>query len=561
MGIPTRGQSIPAGAGAEGMKFGLVASQGGCLAMSARTLQQWLGGRLQGCGVRPGFVESGPGNLLVYGFEATAAHSELVAALSGGALQGVQDCPRADSQYSVCLGARSFCGEFSGLTFGPASPAHDVIFESIPGGGRALEYLRIAGRPAVAGVQEGAAFTLLVGCRQILDIDAPFSPGARLLDYFTQLVPALWFLRHVFGARCWQGMRKQACFIVDDPLLRKRHGFLQYKALLEAMKTSDFAMSVAFIPWNCDRSERQTVELFRHNPSRLSLSIHGCDHTKDEFGGMDENVLVTKAAVAQNRMARHQQLTGLACDNVMIFPQGNFSSQGMAALKRSGYLAAVNSSPWSVDRPPKELRLRDVLAPAVLSYSGFPLFVRHYPVCPADFALDLFLGKPALIVQHHDYFKNGYKELKDFVAQINQLSPGIEWRGLAALLRHTGLWQKRGDGTVWVRFCTDETVVQNDADISRVFHLFREWPEGAPLPSVTLNNKEATAQRAEGGFCLVADLPPGEILEVRVATPARLAGAGLRFGTLPYRLKLLCRRHLCELRDNYIHPVRAFLQR
>ena len=169
-------------------------------------------------------------------------------------------------------------------------------------------------------------------------------------------------------------------------------------------------------------------------------------------------------------------------------------------------------------------------------------------------------GKPALIVQHHDYFKNGYKELQVLVGQINQLSQAIQWRGLEAIIRHASLWRQNQDGTVSVRFYTDQALIENDAPTPRRFLLTRAWEPGAPLPSVNLNGKKADTHRMEDGFCLETELQPGEVLEINVSAPSAPAKAGLRFGTLPYRIKVFARRHLCELRDNYVSPLRAFLR-
>ena len=51
--------------------------------------------------------------------------------------------------------------------------------------------------------------------------------GVRPLDWFSRLMPPLMFLRYAFGDCCWQAGKKLACFIVDDPLLHDRHGFLE----------------------------------------------------------------------------------------------------------------------------------------------------------------------------------------------------------------------------------------------------------------------------------------------------------------------------------------------
>jgi hypothetical protein len=94
-------------------------------------------------------------------------------------------------------------------------------------------------------------------------------------------------------------------------------------------------------------------------------------------------------------MQRHGEMTGLAFDKVMVFPQGHFSTASMEALKSSGYLAAVNSTPYPVDFQSGMLQLKDLLKPAITRLAGFPLFVRRYPDNLPALAFDLFLGKPA----------------------------------------------------------------------------------------------------------------------------------------------------------------------
>src|SRR5262252_284044 len=98
-------------------------------------------------------------------------------------------------------------------------------------------------------------------------------------------------------------------------------------------------------------------------------------------------------------MKAHSEINGVPFDDVMVFPQGLFSTGAMAALKAAGYLAAVNSD-LCPSNGSGTLTLRDVLEVAVTRFSGFPLFGRRYPRELAEFALDLFVGKPALAVEH-----------------------------------------------------------------------------------------------------------------------------------------------------------------
>src|SRR5207247_1207018 len=294
--------------------------------------------------------------LFVYGFDPQDGDSELVRALSNGAFDAVRPLDGRADQYCVSGKYRPFCQEFSGLSFGPVAQENDLVFDVALKQERLADYIRIGDRPFLAGIQSGAVQVTLAGTREILDIDAPVAPGVCPLEWFARLVPALMFLRYAFGDRCWQPGKKLACFIVDDPLLHDRHGFLEFDTLLAAMKQGGFTTNLAFIPWNYRRSHPRVAELFRKHPQRLSLSIHGCDHTKGEFGDTAAAPLLSKAGTSRARMAKHREATGVPCDNVMVFPHGVFSTAALRATKQAGFLAAVNRTPFPVAAPPDTLR-------------------------------------------------------------------------------------------------------------------------------------------------------------------------------------------------------------
>lgn len=293
LGIPVGGVSLATAANGQGSKILQLMRQGGCVAASASTLRQSLSRPslldvLQSMEIEPAT------KLFVYGFRSGASDSELVRDLSGGAFSSVGRLEGGVNPYYVNKKARSFCQEFCGLTFGTADRGNDSVFQRSNNKRRVVDLIRVGEGTFLAGVQNGASFIVLLGTHEILDIDATIAPGVRPLNWFSRLVPALMFLRYAFGARCWQAGKKLACFIVDDPLLRPRYGFLRYDSLLEAMERSNFATSLAFVPWNYNRSCRTTADLVLRRPNRFSLSIHGCDHTKREFGGVDEVLLSRK---------------------------------------------------------------------------------------------------------------------------------------------------------------------------------------------------------------------------------------------------------------------------
>ncbi len=497
--------------------------------------------------------------LFVYGFDPQDGDSELVHSLSNGAFDAVRPLDGRADHYCVSGKYRPFCQEFSGLSFGPVARENDLVFDVDLKQERLADYIRIGDRPFLAGIQSGAVQVTLAGTREILDIDAPVAPGVRPLDWFSRLVPPLMFLRYAFGDRCWQPGKKLACFIVDDPLLHDRHGFLEFDTLLAAMEQEDFATNLAFIPWNYRRSHPRVAELFRRHPRRLSLSIHGCDHTKGEFGDKAAAPLLFKARTTRARMAKHRELTGVPCDNVMVFPQGVFSTAALRAMKQAGFLAAVNSTPFPVDDSSEKLRVRDLLSPAVARHSSLPLFIRHYPTCPAEFALDLFLGKPALMVEHHDYFREGYQQLEALAAQINHLNDTIYWCGLEEIARNSFLWRTDAAEIVHVRLFCDQSMVANNWPTPRFFKFSKSLDRDQLKPPVVAANGDyVTSVTAENEFCFERMLQPGEQVAIELGTAEGALNGELRFGSAWYRAKVFARRRLCELRDNYAYRISLF---
>ena len=183
------------------------------------------------------------------------------------------------------------------------------------------------------------------------------------------------YIKWAFAETCWNAPQANACLVIDDPVLKSTHGFVDFQQLLSLMKRHNFSTNVAFIPWNWRRSAPEVVQLFRENPAHYSLSVHGCDHTRGEFGSSDRQRLYWKTQQAIERMTQHQSITGISHDRVMVFPQGIFSEAAMDVLRRTGLIASVNNDVISADPHPRAITVSDVWDIAVMRYS-FPLFTR-----------------------------------------------------------------------------------------------------------------------------------------------------------------------------------------
>jgi hypothetical protein len=467
-----------------------------CLAASATTLGRMFGG--PNCdGELKAFLLSRTKHLLIHAIESDPRSIAGLSYLTDGSILSITPVTDFTRGYEVSNRYRAISKQLTGLSVGPINAQTDLTFAL--NGSRSTEkaLIVIGDRPVFLGVDRGECTIFMVGCKAVANVNAQVPPTTAIRSRFSQLIPAMMFLKHVFKEAAWHAARPYANFIIDDPLIQKRYGFLSYRRLLETMDKCGFATSIAFIPWNYKRTDLATAQLFRTRPDRLSLVLHGCDHTRGEFGVDDVSQLTQRVNLAIDRMAYHARVTGVPCAKVMVFPQGVFSTTAMKALRATNCVAAVNSTALPVSNSGIRVRLRDVLDVAMLNYDGFPLFGRRYPKNLADCALDLFVEKPLLLVEHHGYFRHGYEEIGAFVSSVNALDENLSWRGLGHVVNHAVLTKKTAGDNICVR-------------------------------TFTSSGRDAEATGAANSTDSHFQYRPGE------------------------RLRVFARRHLSEIRDNYL---------
>lgn len=339
--------------------------------------------------------------------------------------------------------------------------------------------------------------------------------------------------------------------MIDDPTIRWRYGFVEFRRLLAEAVAHGYAVTIAFIPFNHRRSDRRTADFLREHRERFSIAVHGCDHTGGEFGAMNAQRLLHISRLGIERMQSHERRSGMPFDPVMVFPQGFFSAPAFTALKRSGYEAVVNTELWpkaAGERP--RLAVRDLLGGATMGYAGFPLFSRRYPKSVFDFATDLFWGKPVLLVEHHGYFQNGYAHLAEFARQLNALRPRLAWKPLGEVVTGHALFRPLEAGRFAVKFFTPTLRLRNPTAAGATFALEKIETEADFVDHVTVDGRRAEFV-VEGGV-LRGEIPlpaAGEALVKIIyrATPATAYRLPLR-----YRYSAAARRYLSEFRDNHL---------
>ena len=496
--------------------------------------------------------------VFIHGLSPDHFADNMVRTFSGGSLDSVRPLGELWLSYKIAADHKPVCGPFSGLNFGPVAQENDQVFSGTPDSHSLRTYIAIGGQSFFASIQRERAEVFFLAGAEIADLEASVRPES-LTRCFSRLIPPAMFIRYAFGEQCWNPNQPHATLIIDDPLLWKNYGFLNFERVLGLMEKCNFHTSIAFKPRNWRRNETSVEKLFREHPDRYSLCFHGNDHTSAEFATKDAGLLDSLLTEAEQRMEALQNKTGIQCDHVMVFPQGYFSLNAMEGLKAHAFSGAVNSRPYPLAES-SGLTLRDLVQPSILKYGGLPLFVRRYvrEITMQDLGFDLFFGKPILIVEHHDIFR--YAEyLTSVILRINAFVPNIIWSNLQTSLENSYLKRRTADGALEVRAYSSRGRIENRSD--SLMRCSAEWPRAGdfPVETVTLAGTLSGDHNFESKDGRVFfDLAPGESRTFSVGYPTDSHRPSTN---RPFRGKswAFFRQRLSEIRDNYLCKVPALL--
>ena len=379
-----------------------------------------------------------------------------------------------------------------------------------------------------------------------LYVQRPSIDGGRILE----ALPVLMFLRYACGERCWQSPGYFANLTIDDPWLREPYGYLHFASLLTEMERANFHTTLAFIPWNYDRSQPGVISLFREHSDRFSISIHGNDHDHSEFGDPN-SALHREADIAQGlaRMEAFTRLTGIKYDPVMVFPHAIASdAETLAILKKHNFLSTINQSNVPLAMPfPQNLLF--FLHSVTLDYANFPSINRAaaYVQTESDFAIEMFLGNPILLYSHHDLFQKGTDSFNRLAETINKLEPSVQWTTLGAVSRHLYLTRLREDGEYDVLALCRSIELENPRDRAAIFYVHKPESFSFPIRRLTVDGASFPFEKTAEGIDLVLDIPAGAKRAIDLEYENGSIGSSIDISKKTTRTKIL--RGLSDFRD------------
>ena len=487
------------------------------------------------------------------------ANESGIRSLCGDANLSFHEAPAGNHSLRISRQLDDLTGPMSGLEVSlQLGNENAVLVDTLPDleSGFAT-IMSAAGVPVFVRIHRNDVPIFFCTSSQMVDIDELVTERFYdVKEHFCSVVPLVMFLRFMFPDLAWHPQELGACLIIDDPLLRSRYGFCNFAHLRDLMQRHGFTMNIAFIPWNWRRTSPAAADFFRDQSRLFSVSIHGCDHVAGEFGAASTAVLDSRTRLAQSRMRNHEARTGIKHDPIMVFPQGIFSSGCPEILKRNGLLAAVNTETVPVDSHNSRTRIRDVWDVAITSYGGFPIFTRRYASDGLEnFAFDLLLGKPCLIVAHHDFFQDGGAELIALIEKLQSLNSSVRWRPLGEVARRACRRRANGVCAEEVEMYGAELLLDNPSDQTIEVRI-RKRESQANLISEILCDEKPVIWAADFDYLMFGEriLPHSE-RRFQVIYREQADATVIR-RSLRYEMCVAARRMLSEFRDDYLSKSR-----
>ena len=335
---------------------------------------------------------------------------------------------------------------------------------------------------------------------------------------FLRLLPLVNFLRQLTRDVDWQDAPLMACFIFDDPNLSlPTYGFLNYRQLAEHAIRHNYFVSVATVPLDTWWVNDLVSEVFKKSSPRLTLLIHGNNHTSMEMLSTDSPAgQLALAAQAMRRMDRVELKHQTSFLRIMEPPHAVISYEMFGHLLALGYEAAFGTSEHLVRHNPHiPWPSTTGLYRTELLCGGFPVIprIRMSPNWKNEVLLAAFLRQPILLAGHHAEAKDGLKLLADFAHLVNSIQ-NVTWASPLEIVRSNYKYFRQKD-TLNVKAYSRKFHFRVPEGVNNLF-LHRPWLQtGMEGETLLIKNDGREIFQGVGGYMVgpIAVNSPG-ILEI-----------------------------------------------
>jgi hypothetical protein len=478
----------------------------------------------------------------------------LLSTWSGGAAVGIRRLESPLRLHYLVGGVAGITQQLTDLDI--PFPGNSTFYFALTGDSKAQEIMGVGNNRQVvpvfieADLHQQKVF-LLSKTRPAVD-GAVGGSADSVETAFAEVAPVMMFIKYCAGERGWHALHHYANLTIDDPWLREPYGDLSYKGLLKEMEKHEFHTTIAFIPWNYDRSEAEAVSLFRNHPERFSICIHGDNHDHKEFEDLESkpiNLQVSALKQSLARMEKFQTLTGIPYDNVFVFPHSLGTESILEELKTYNFLATINSSNVPMDRVRPASPLF-AMRPVTLAFADFPSISRYPAAMPSSsgfLAINEFLDNSLFFYGHHDFFASGIDAFDGIADEVNKLEPDARWRGVGEIVRHLYLVRLREDSNYDILAFSNSFELENTSGRSVVFDVKKQEAGSPGIASVRVDGRDYPFQVRGGFLDLSVSVPTGGVSSVVIEYKNDLDLASISTSRRSLRVYLL--RTISDYRD------------
>ncbi|MGB7603118.1 MAG: hypothetical protein WBM24_22645 [Candidatus Sulfotelmatobacter sp.] len=440
----------------------------------------------------------------------------LLKAWSGGAVAGVQPLSSGASLHYLVGNLAGVTDQLTGLEI--PSPGDEAFYFTSANSSLVKRIVSLHNGTEVAPVfleVEPSQQRIFLLCKKRPAQSEAAGAAENTETVFAEIAPVMIFAKYCAGDQGWHALHHDSNLTIDDPWLREPYGHLDYKDLLTEMERHNFHTTIAFIPWNYDRSKQSVVALFRAHPERFSICVHGDNHDHKEFDDYESKSLSLQIAALRQSMARmdkFQALTGIPYDKVFVFPHNIGSERILEQLKTYNFDATVNSLSVPMDRSRPESSLF-TLRPVTLSFGDFPSIARYGAAMPNPttfIAINEFLDNPIFFYGHQDLFANGIGAFDRVADDVNRIEPDTRWRSLGDMAKHLYLVRLRDDTSYDVLTFSSSIDLDNTSGRNSVFYIQKPESDSSAIASVSVEGRPVPFKFGGGVLRLSVAIPAGE---------------------------------------------------
>ena len=302
------------------------------------------------------------------------------------------------------------------------------------------------------------------------------SDGEYIFQYFfgnrfIHILPLWLFLRALTQDQRWEPPPLRACFMFDDPNLHWRtYGHINFEKILQHSIRHNYHISIATIPLDAWYGHMPTVSLFKQNPDRLSILIHGNDHIAKELSlSCSDSRCEWILRQALWRIEELERRSGLEISKVMAPPHGACSERFLKKMGEVGFEAACISR-WSLRHYNDQATwLNKIGMKPSDTIVGLPVFARFRmtPTCQNSILIAALLDQPIIPIGHHHDIADGFGLLSNLSEYINSLGT-VLWADMKKISRFN--FSQRYDGNILqIRMLTKRIEISVPEGINQIY--------------------------------------------------------------------------------------------